>query len=106
MSGSSSSLTPCSLTKSAKDLRTLTLTALAEVNGVPVRNLKHLVETLRDATGEFVEFTFRNRDRELIVFRRKEVLEATEEILNDNGIRRQCSADITPIWNQGKTKDR
>jgi len=80
--------------------------ALAEVDGVPIRNLKHLVESLRDATAEFVEFTFHNRDRELIVFRRREVLEATEEILNDNGIRRQCSADITAIWNQGKPKDR
>ena len=80
--------------------------AVAEVDGVPVRNLKHLVETLRDATGEFVEFTFHNREHELIVFRRKEVLEVTEDILNDNGIRRQCSGDIAPIWNQGKAKDR
>jgi S1-C subfamily serine protease len=80
--------------------------ALAEVNGVFVRNLKHLVETLRDATGEFIEFTFHNRERSLIVFQRKEVLEATEEVLNDNGIRRQYSADIGPIWNDGKPKNR
>jgi hypothetical protein len=31
-------------------------------------------------------------------------LGATEEILNDHSIRQQCSADIAPIWNEGKPK--
>ena len=78
--------------------------ALAQVNGVSIRNLKHLVETLRDVTDEFVEFKFRGRYSEAIVFNRKEALDATEEILSDNGIREQCSADVAPIWNHGKTK--
>ncbi len=78
--------------------------ALAEVNGVSIRSLKHLVETLRDAADEFVEFKFRGKYSEVIVFNRKETLDATEEILSDNGIREQCSADVAPIWNHGKTK--
>ncbi len=78
--------------------------AIAEVNGVQVRNLKHLVEVLRDANGEFVEFTFRCNFTDTIVFRRKQALAATEEILSDNGIRQQCSPDIAPFWNKAKVK--
>jgi S1-C subfamily serine protease len=77
---------------------------LAAVNGVQIRNLKHLAEVLRDATGEFVEFRFHSSYAETMVFRRKDALSATEEILNDNGIRQQCSADIAPVWNRAKNK--
>ena len=76
--------------------------AVAEVNGVSIRNLKHMVEVLRDVSGEFVEFTFLGKNAENIVFKRNQVLDATEEILNDNGIRKQYSLDIAPIWNQKK----
>ena len=72
--------------------------AVAEVNGVRIRNLAHLVEVIRDATGEYIEFTFQGRATDAIVFNRKEALEATEDILSDNGIRQQCSPDIAPIW--------
>jgi hypothetical protein len=78
--------------------------AVAEVNGVRIRNLKHMVEVIRGATGEFIEFTFQGKTTDAIVFYRKEALEATEEILNDNGIRHQCSPDIAPVWNQAKAK--
>jgi len=77
-------------------------TALAEMNGVRIRNLKHLVEVLRDATEPYVEFTFHGRFSEAVVFKRKEVQDATEEILSENGIRQQCSPDIAPVWNQAK----
>jgi S1-C subfamily serine protease len=76
--------------------------AVAAVNGVPVRNLKQMVEVLRDCDGEFVEFTFVGKFTENVVFKRSEALDATDEILNDNGIRRQFSLDIAPIWNQKK----
>ena len=78
--------------------------AIAEVNGIRIRNLAHLVEVVRDATGEFLEFTFQGHATFTIVFKRQEALDATEEILRDNGIRRQCSPDIAPIWNDGKKK--
>jgi hypothetical protein len=76
--------------------------SVAAVNGVHARNLKHMVEMIRDATGEFIEFTFRGNDPDMIVFKRAEALEATEEVLNDNSIRHQCSSDIEPIWNKKK----
>jgi S1-C subfamily serine protease len=76
--------------------------SVAEINGVRVRNLKHLVEIIRDATGEYIEFTFQGNDSDMIVFRRKEAIEATEAVLVDNSIRQQCSPDIAPIWNKKK----
>ncbi len=75
---------------------------LNEINGVHVRNLKHAVEVLRDATGEFVEFTFHGRNSQVVVFKRKDVESAMEEILSDNGIRHQSSPDLAPVWNRGK----
>jgi S1-C subfamily serine protease len=78
--------------------------AVAEVNGIHVRNLKHLVEVIRDATGEYLEFTFQGRATYTLVFKRQEALDATDEVLSDNGIRQQCSPDIAPIWNEGKKK--
>jgi S1-C subfamily serine protease len=84
---------------------TISYTAsVAEVNGVRIRNLKHMVEVIRDATGELIEFTFHGNQTDMIVFNRKEALDATEEILSDNGIRQQYSPDIALIWNQRKDK--
>jgi S1-C subfamily serine protease len=81
----------------------ITYTAsVAEVNGVRIRNLKHMVEVIRDATDEFIEFTFHGNETDTLVFKRKEALEATEEILSDNGIRQQYSPDLAPIWTQKK----
>jgi S1-C subfamily serine protease len=69
------------------------------VDGVPVKNLRHLVELLRDAKGEFITFSFAPRGRETMVFSRKELEASMEEILNDNGIRAQGSADLMAVWN-------
>ena len=38
---------------------------------------------------------------DLLVFRRQELLDVTEEILADEGIRNQCSADLKEVW-EGK----
>jgi S1-C subfamily serine protease len=78
--------------------------AVAEVNGIRIRNLKHLVKVICDATGEYLEFTFQGHAANTFVFKRQEALDATDEILGDNGIRQQCSPDIAPIWNEGKKK--
>jgi S1-C subfamily serine protease len=77
---------------------------VAEVNGTRIRNLRHMVEVLRDATGEFIEFKFACKFTDTIVFRRKEALDATDDVLSDNGIRQQCSQDIAPIWNAKRAK--
>jgi hypothetical protein len=36
------------------------------------------------------------------VFNRQEVLDATDEILNDNGVRQQASDDLRAIWEGGE----
>jgi S1-C subfamily serine protease len=73
---------------------------IKSVNGVPIRNLSHLVATLRDAKEEFLVFDFAGRRFETLVFPRKEMMSATEEILNDNGVRAQGSPDLLAVWNQ------
>ena len=72
------------------------------MNGVRIRNLKQLVEVLRDTTDAYVTFRFQGKGSDTIVLKRADVPGATEEILSDNGIREQCSADIAPIWNRAK----
>jgi S1-C subfamily serine protease len=69
------------------------------VNDIPIKNLHHLVEVLRDSQSEFIKFEFSLRGGEKLVFPRKEMLAATEEILTDNGIREQGSQDTLAVWN-------
>jgi hypothetical protein len=70
------------------------------VNGVVIKNLPHLVETLRDLKDDFVVFEFAGRKLETPVFPRKEMVAATEEILSDNGVRAQGSPDVMAVWNK------
>jgi S1-C subfamily serine protease len=68
------------------------------VNGTQIHSLKHLVAVLRDLQDEFVVFEFDHRDGEALVFPRKEMVDATEEILTDNGVRAQGSPDMMQVW--------
>ena len=74
-----------------------TLHVVAKVNDVPVKNLAHLVEILHDSKDEFLEFRFAETEVETLVFRRQEMLDATEDILTDNGIRKQYSDDLDAL---------
>jgi S1-C subfamily serine protease len=69
------------------------------VNGHAVRNLGHLVEILRESKEEFLVIESDHRGGETLVFQRKEALAATDEILNDNGVRAQGSPDMLAVWN-------
>ena len=69
------------------------------LNGIPVKNLAHLVEILRDNKDEFITVECYNRHGETMVFKRAEMLAATDEILTDNGVRSQGSPDMLAIWN-------
>ncbi|WP_414663919.1 S1C family serine protease [Horticoccus sp. 23ND18S-11] len=71
-----------------------------KVNGITIKNLEHLVATLRDATDEFVVLEFAGRKYETLVFPRKDMVAATEEILSDNGVRSQGSPDTLAVWNK------
>jgi S1-C subfamily serine protease len=72
------------------------------INGKQVKNLAHLVELLRDNREEFIVFDFAGRESDSIVLARSEVAVATEDLLNDNGIRAQGSPHLLEIWNAKK----
>lgn len=74
---------------------------ISEVNGVPVRNLRHLVELLRDNRDEQISFKFASSGvltHETMVFNRKDLLDATGKILEENGIRYPYSQDLRAVW--------
>jgi S1-C subfamily serine protease len=77
------------------------LAVVQKVNGVSVKNLTHLVELLRDATDPFLTFQF-GGSAEIIVFQREEFFKSTEDILSDEGIRKQYSDDLGAVWKKKK----
>jgi S1-C subfamily serine protease len=77
-------------------------TVLYSVNGTRVRSLKHLVVLLRDLKDEFVVLRFEQLGGETLVFPRKDMVAATDDILNDNGVRAQASPELLSVW-KGKS---
>ncbi len=74
---------------------------VSEVDGVAIKNLKQMVEVLRDGKNADVTFKFArmtNRNREDMVFNRRAMIAATEDLLKDFGIRYQFSDDLRPVW--------
>lgn len=71
---------------------------VGRVNGVPVKNLTHLVEVLRDSRDRFVSFEFAGQEVPTLVFDRKAILASTDDVLNDNGVRSQGSPDTMAVW--------
>lgn len=75
---------------------------IKEINGTKVRNIPHLVELIRDTTDKYITISFDDRASETIVFNREDALRATEDILNDNGLRQQASDDLKTLWSEKK----
>ncbi|MEO6994961.1 MAG: trypsin-like peptidase domain-containing protein [Lacunisphaera sp.] len=69
------------------------------VNGTVVKNLAHLVTLLRDLKDDYVTIEFEHRGGETMVFPRKDMVAATEDILTDNGVRAQASPELLALWN-------
>ena len=69
------------------------------VNGIPIQNLKHLAEVLRDSRDEFITLEFVGRAAPILVFPRTEMSAATDSILVDNDIRSQGTPDVMAVWN-------
>jgi len=74
-----------------------------EVNGIRIKNLVHLVETLRDSKDTYLKFRFADEGSEVLVFDRKEMDRVTEEIMEDNGIAptRRGSQEALKAWKKG-----
>ena len=69
-----------------------------------VKSLKHLVELIRGAKGEFITFHLAGQ-YETLVFPRQEMFDITESILEDEGIRYQYSKDLASAW-EGNPEDK
>jgi hypothetical protein len=72
-----------------------------DVDGVPVSNLRHLVEVLRDGKGEYLTVRFHGELSETLVFPRKAIEEATSELMAENSIPRRGSDDVLTVWRAG-----
>lgn len=75
---------------------------LDEVNGQKIKNLRHLVEVLRDCKDEFLRLRFAERHSEVLVFRRAEMEKATEEVMEEAGISpsRRGSPAMMKVWKE------
>ena len=87
--------------KTSKGYKIMPYSVVSQINGTPVRNLAHVVELIRDAKGEFLTLDVAGAGAPL-VFRREEILKATEDILSDEGVRKQYSDDLEKVWHPGK----
>lgn len=74
------------------------------INETPIKNLRHLVETLRDSRGEFLKIEFAEKSSGLMVFDRGAIEDATEQIIEEIGIAptRRGSADLMAVWRAKK----
>ena len=68
------------------------------VNGIPIKNLGHLVEVLRHSQDKFITIEFCGHLAPPVLFPRAEMAAATDQILMDNDIRSQGSPDTMAIW--------
>ena len=71
---------------------------LKSVNGIEITSVSHLVEVLRDNDEDTLMFRFFDRSQESLIFNADELIESTEEVLEDNSIRRQGSDRFMDIW--------
>ena len=75
--------------------------AIRRINEVDIKNLTHLVETIRDSEGEFLIIEFHG-SYENLVLPREEMFAATDQILEDEGIRKPYSDDLRETWENRK----
>ncbi len=86
--------------KSLRGYRNPSGQVVSTVNGTKIKNLDHFVKTLRNQKSRFVEFEFAERHTAKLVFDRKSILAASDQILIDNGIpRRAAPTSLLEIWN-------
>lgn len=79
---------------------------LSEVNGAQVKNLRHLIEILRDNREQQISFKFAASGvltHETMVFNRVDLMESTNKILEENGIRYPISSDLRTVWEASGT---
>ncbi|MFI4883069.1 MAG: trypsin-like peptidase domain-containing protein [Phycisphaerales bacterium JB064] len=74
---------------------------LKSVNGTTITSFEHAITTIRDAAQsdeEFIIFEFYDRGADRLVYKRSDILNSMEDVLNENGIRRPISSDFADLW--------
>jgi S1-C subfamily serine protease len=74
------------------------LSVVTHVNDQPIKNLRHMIELIRDNKEPYVIFRFENEFEEKIVLEPAQVEKYTPEILRANNIPAVCSEDLRDIW--------
>ncbi len=74
--------------------------ALKSLNGTQITSLEHLVTLINDSDDDYLEFAFFGKGQETLIFDRIELIEATEELLEENSIRKQGSKRFMNLWDQ------
>jgi S1-C subfamily serine protease len=69
-----------------------------DVDGVPIKNLRQLVEILRDGKDEHVTIRFHGEFCETLVFPRKAMETSTADLMAENGIPRRGSEEALLVW--------
>ncbi len=71
---------------------------VSAVNGIRIVDLAQLVALLRDLKDPYLTLDFDQLGGESLVFERAALVAATDDILNDNGVRAQGSAATLAVW--------
>jgi hypothetical protein len=69
-----------------------------DINGVKIKNLRHLVEVLNACKEDFVTFGFAGERAEVLVLSRMAMAEVTREVMEENGILHRGSAELVKLW--------
>jgi S1-C subfamily serine protease len=71
------------------------------VNGQSFANFGEFVDAMRALEGEWLVLEFNEPGVERLVFRRKEFMDSTEQVMEANGIRQQASKEVRERWEGG-----
>lgn len=72
----------------------LQLLTVKSINGVEVGSLVRLIELIQSSQDEFLEFEFYDDGVGLVILNRREFLDSTESILEENSVRVRCSPGL------------
>jgi S1-C subfamily serine protease len=70
------------------------------INGVKIKNLRHMVEVLRDCKDDFVTFGFAGQRAEVFVLNRKDMADVTKDVMTENAIPARASHELVGVWDK------
>jgi len=74
------------------------LSVVTHVNDQPIRNLRHMIQLIKDNKEDFIIFTFEEDYENKQVYSPERVSKYMPEILQNNNIPFACSQDLRDIW--------